>query len=463
METSNPRGRLRALIGVVGLAVLLAGCAGPQRMPPVVTDATPIPALEPGLPALLGIGLAEGRDEFSLSCDGPCVVTDADSGAELAVLAGGASLSLERRGSLVFWRSAADSGAAARIGLRPRDPAHLLTFDDRLWRGDFLVMPTPGGAGLTLVNNVDLESYLLGVVPWEIGRHGTDALAALEAQAVAARTYTVGHLGERADHGFDLFADVMDQVYKGATEEDPLCNQAVRSTRGLVLEADGELVQAYYSACCGGVSSRIEQVWPRPARSYLLNRPDGPGSGKPAFCAGYGKLLWEQSWSRDQLSAILQRTLPDYYREYGAGTRGRWVGAIFHPRHAGADPLRPGDLLNLEILRRTPSGRVADLALTTTAGTYHVRGDRTRWVLAPPAGSGTILRSAMFELKLDRSGEDLQQVTAMGRGYGHGIGMCQVGALARARAGQDFTAILAHYYPGAKLVRLRTEASRIRE
>lgn len=463
MEISNTRGRRWGLAGVVVMVALLAGCAGPKRLPPVVTGAATIPALEPGLPALLGIGLAEGRDGFSLDSDGPCVVSDADSGAELVALAGGAPLRLQRQGSLVSWSGAEDSGAAARVRIRPRDPAHLLGFADRRWRGDFLIMPTPGGAGLTLVNNVDLESYLQGVVPWEIGRHGTDAVAALEAQAVAARTYTVGHLGERADHGFDLFADVMDQVYKGATDEDPLCNQAVLSTRGLVLEADGELVQAYYSACCGGVSSRIEQVWPRPACSYLTNRPDGPGRGKPASCSGYEKFRWEQTWSGDQLSAILQRTLPDYYREYSTGARGRWAGAIFYPRQAGADPLRPGDLLNLEILRRTPSGRVADLAVTTTAGTYHVRGDRTRWVLAPPAGSGTILRSAMFELELDRSAGGLRRVTAMGRGYGHGIGMCQVGALARARAGQDFAEILAHYYPGAKLVRLRTEANRFQE
>ncbi len=451
-------GRRRWLAAALAcLALFGSGCGGPKRLPPVVASSVAVPGFKPSVPALLGIGLAEGRGNLVLTAGGPSLLTAPDERPPLLKrIPAGSRLTAERRGPVVFWRSGADSGAVASLRLAPQDPQDLVAFEDRQYRGDFLVLPTPGGGGLTLVNNVDLEAYLAGVVPWEIGRHGEDATAALEAQAVAARTYTVSHLRERADHGFDLFADVMDQVYKGAGDEDPLCNRAIRRTRGLVLEAEGELVEAYYSACCGGTTSRIDQVWPRPARTYLVDHPDAARPGAEPFCSRYKYFTWTYTWSRSRLTAVLQGTLPEYYRAYSAGARGRWAGPVFSPQGGDADPLRPGELLDLEVLARTPSGRVADLAVTTTAGTYHVRGDRVRWVLSRPGSDGGILRSALFDLQVDRDEHGISKVTARGHGYGHGIGMCQAGALVMARRGYDFAAILDHYYPGTALVRLQT-------
>ena len=443
--------------GLACLALGVCGCGGPKRLPPVITAAESVPGLKAAAPALLGIGLAEDRAAIVLVTGGPSVLTSAEDGSRLlAVNETGRKVVLERRGPRVFWRSGADSGSATRIRLEPLDPGDLPVFDGRSYRGDFLVVPSPGGNGLTLINNVDLEAYLRGVVPWEIGRHDKSATAALEAQAVAARTYTISHLQERADHGFDLFADVMDQVYKGSDGEDPLCNLAIRRTRGLVLESGSELVEAYYSACCGGTTSRIEKVWPRSARPYLVDHPDAPGPGDEPFCSQYKYYTWSQSWSPGQLTAILQRTLPEYHEAFATGARARWAGPIFSPQSRTANPLQPGELLDLEILDRTPSGRVATLAVTTTAGTYRVRGDRVRWVLARPGPGGGILRSAMFDLELERDGHGITSVTARGRGYGHGIGMCQAGALVMARRGYDFAAILSHYYPGSRLARLRS-------
>jgi stage II sporulation protein D len=85
------------------------------------------------------------------------------------------------------------------------------------------------------------------------------------------------------------------------------------------------------------------------------------------------------------------------------------------------------------------------------AGTYHVRGDRVRWVLTPASGNPNILRSALFELEVVRDDERLREVSVRGRGFGHGIGLCQTGALGMAAGGQSWRDILAHYYPGATL------------
>jgi stage II sporulation protein D len=332
------------------------------------------------------------------------------------------------------------------------DPDHLVAYGDALYHGRFTVRPTPGASGLTLVNDVELEAYLRGVVPWEIGRHGRDRLAALEAQAVAARTYTISHLGARADRGFDLFASVMDQVYRGAKDEDPLCNEAIARTAGLVLRHEGREIDAYYSACCGGVTSAIEEVWPRPASPYLVSHRDGPPRGA-AFCAESRWATWEETWSGARLQAILQETLPAYVDYMAQHGRAPWAGPTFTARSGGAVG-RPGALRNLEILRRTTSGRVAEMAVTTDAGTYHVRGDRVRWVLEPAGGDPAILRSAFFDLEVGRGeGGTPTRVVATGRGYGHGIGMCQTGALAMAERGYDVSEILGHYYPGATLVR----------
>ncbi len=447
-------GPVSLLAGSLSLAVV--GCAGPKRLPPVI-NTTDTAVISPAqIPALLGIGLSEGDSTVTLTSGGPSTLQDAQTHSLLfGMSSAGLEVVLTRAGNAVTWRVGAVEGRAESLRLRGTDPQDHPLWEGRQYRGDLLVFPTKEGAGLTLVNNVALEAYLQGVVPWEIGRHGQDAQAALAAQAVAARTYTISHLGERADHGFDLFAGIMDQVYKGATEEDERCNKAIRNTRGLVLnDRHGAMAETYYSACCGGVTSRIEEVWARPAKPYLVDHPDTEVPGAKPFCADFRLFTWTETWQVGELMAILQMTLPAYYDDYATGAHARWAGPIFSPRHPGSDPHQPGALRDIEILARTPSGRIETLAVTTVAGTYHVRGDRVRWVMAPPQGPGSILRSALFELDVVRKGGRLSAITAKGHGYGHGIGMCQAGALAMAKQGYDYADILVHYYPGTRLAAL---------
>jgi len=295
------------------------------------------------------------------------------------------------------------------------------------------------------------------VVPWEIGRHGKDKKAALAAQAVAARTYTISHLGSRRKRGFDVYASVMDQVYKGSRHEDALCNEAIEETAGLVLMNDEKLVDAYYSACCGGHSSRVDAVWPRKAESYLVDHLDSPGDGQKAFCADSKYFNWVENWKAGRLEEILQESLPAYLAYMTKGVRPAWAAPMFTSRGPGVDPMRPGKLMDLEIKDYTPSGRVAQLLISTEAGTYHIRGDRVRWVLAPASGKPTILRSAGFELEKVRRDGQLTEITIHGRGFGHGIGLCQTGALEMAAQGYSAAEILVHYYPGSILRRLETQ------
>lgn len=456
------RSRRIATPAVLALAVVLAlaGCGSPRKLPP--KDATDLPPLEqPLAPVILQVGLAENQETLDIVLAGPCHLTSGHDGEREATLEQpGLRLTCIRQGQRVVWSAGEASGKLLSLMIRPVDPDGRLTYGDQAYRGDFLVIVSPTGAGLTLINTIDLEAYLRGVVPWEIGRHPQEFQAALEAQAIAARTYTISHLQARRNHGFDVFASVMDQVYRGATGEDELCNAAIEATAGLVLRWQGEEIDAYYSACCGGMSSRIESVWPRGGQAYLTEHFDGPARADgdhdmdDAFCAESKYFTWRETWNASQLEAQLQETLPAYIDYMSRGSRARWAGALFSPRQGGVDPDLPGAVFDYEILGRTPSGRVAHLAVTTTAGTYHVRGDRVRWVLRPASGRPAILRSALFDIEIERDEQGLQRITAVGRGFGHGIGLCQTGALAMAE--RDYTAreILEHYYPGALLARV---------
>ncbi len=435
---------------------LLSGCA-PKRLAPLEPGVTPSSAEESfSVPTLLDVGLIEGQESLIVSINSTGVLLDSQSRKRLSKIgAQGGSVSFHRKGQQVQWSLQGKQGVAAGVVLQPMDPNSRVTHGDQDYRGDFLIFPSIEKSGLTLVNQVDLESYLCGVVPWEIGRHGEEELAAQAAQAVAARTYTISHLGSRRKFGFDVYASVMDQVYKGSRHEDVLCNQAILETAGMVLAHKGELVDAYYSACCGGTSSKIQEVWPRQGIGYLVDKDDVPHSGAAPFCSDYKYFNWSESWTATELQEILQTSLPAYVDYMTEMNRAIWARPIFTPGQSGADPHFPGAVHDLEILENTPSGRIAHLLITCEAGTYHIRGDRVRWVLAPEANKPGILRSARFELEKVRREGSLVQVSVRGRGYGHGIGLCQVGALEMSRKGYSASKILSHYYPGSILKPLK--------
>jgi stage II sporulation protein D len=129
------------------------------------------------------------------------------------------------------------------------------------YRGPFRIFASDA-QGLTLVNEVGLEDYLRSVLPNEIGTPPESDFAAVKAQAVAARSYTVAYLGRRAALGFDLYASVEDQVYAGVTRENAQSDRAVQATRGEVLLSEGQPIKALYSSACGGRTANVEDFRP---------------------------------------------------------------------------------------------------------------------------------------------------------------------------------------------------------
>ncbi|MFN2566964.1 MAG: SpoIID/LytB domain-containing protein [Gemmatimonadaceae bacterium] len=316
---------------------------------------------------------------------------------------------------------------ASPLVVRPAAWGGFVVHAGRRYRGDILVHAS--GAGLTVVNRLPIDEYLKGVVPMEMGTTRTmGEFAAVEAQAVAARSYAYARLGNDKDgRWYDLRPTVADQAYGGVNVETVVGTRAVESTAGLVLKYEGRLVNAPYHSTCGGTTAEAPEAWPTRGEPFLQRVSDRvPGTDR-FYCDVSPRFRWTREIAADQLNAALAR----YLREYAAvPSRG------------------PGTVRGVTVTTRTPSGRAGLVEIITAVGDrYMLRGNDARFILRVP--DGEILNSSLFTVEPSLGpGGGLAALTFRGAGYGHGVGMCQWGAIGRARAGQDFRTILSTYFPG---------------
>ena len=287
---------------------------------------------------------------------------------------------------------------------------------DKRYRGTIEYVSDVGG--LAVINRVDLEDYLRGVLPGEIGSRDPRDRAALQAQAVAARSYAAARMGERRGV-YDVTATVADQVYGGMNAERPETDEAVRATRGLVLTWGDRIITAPYHSHGGPMTAGAGEVfWRRGSEPYLRPVDDrAPGGG--CYCDASGARGWERRFTRLEIRQLLAQ----YGRDVGIAAA--------------------GDVRAVSILARGPSNRVITLAIQTAEGTTQVQGNDIRYVFRT---NGAILPSTNFSIEFDGN-----VLVVRGVGNGHGVGMSQWGAIGRARAGQDARSILAAYYPGTRL------------
>jgi stage II sporulation protein D len=301
-----------------------------------------------------------------------------------------------------------------------------LLHEGKRFRGDLVLVPSD--SGVAVVNHTRMDDYLKGVVPLEIGRTRTEAeRAAVEAQAVAARSYAFTRVGRGTSRPWDLRGSVLDQVYGGVDAETPVASRAVEATAGLVIRYGGRAVDAPYSASCGGSTAAGSEVWRAGDQPYLQRVSDRiPGTAERYWCDAAPRFRWTTTFDRTSLNAAVSR----YLRTY-----------------ASVPPGGPGTVRAVTVTSRTPSGRVGTLELRTDRGSYSLRGNEIRFVLR--SAGGEILNSTYFSHDAQTGADGVvQTLTLRGNGNGHGVGMCQWGAIGRARAGQDFRTILQAYYRG---------------
>lgn len=264
---------------------------------------------------------------------------------------------------------------------------------------------------LQVINKLDVEKYLYGVVPREMS--SSWPREALKAQAIAARTYAIYQILHKKYGGYDLKSTVESQVYGGASAETERTNKAIDDTRDLVMSYKHELVAAYFHSTCGGRTEDDKYLWKGDDLPYLKSKRD-------KYCKASPHYNWTSSIGRKELKRRLKEA-------------GYKVGKIYWLK-----------------TKKTKTKRVKYIKIKSTKGKIILTDREFRKIW----GEKLIL-SRMYKTKNHFSG-----ISIIGHGWGHGVGMCQWGARGMAESGKNYKQILHHYYGGTIFDRVKIKPYR---
>ena len=301
---------------------------------------------------------------------------------------------------------------------KPRFPNVSLNYADKRYKGFIECDLDTETASVRVFNLIDIELYLKGVLPGEIGERTEDEYEAAKAQAIAARTYAIWRLSTQNDDKH-IKNSIDDQLYLGADAELPSLNKAVEETEGMIMTYDGEPIAAYYHAVCGGSTAPIEKVWESDKIHYLSGAIDGD------YCQWAKTFFWSEEFKIDKL----QNNLSDYFSKKGKLPK-KGLGKI----------------ISIKFKKDESIGRMIELRIKTTTDEFKVTEDQIRWAIKKASSNNGILPSTRFNARVLESGGSIIGLELVGAGNGHGIGMCQCGAIGRARAGFSCEDILKTYY-----------------
>lgn len=267
------------------------------------------------------------------------------------------------------------------------------------------------------VKAIPLEDYVRGTVPVEMPLTKSDDIVTnqlAQLQAILSRTYALANRRRHADEGFDLCSTTHCQVYAPIDRQPPWVHgvvlAAVTQTKGLVITDGTGPINALFHADCGGRTSSATAVWGGAAPNYLSGVRD-------TFCVTAAYNDWEITLSRDHLRRILNT-----HSQTAVGNR----------------------LGQVTVTSRDSAGR-ASMVLVRGETSQTMRGERFRRIISEQLGARAF-RSTLFQVTASEQG-----FRFVGQGFGHGVGLCQTGAIIRTRNGSTVDEILAHYYPGTTL------------
>ncbi len=355
------------------------------------------------------------------------------------------------------------SDTAATLHIRPdesNDP-RIFSINGSRYRGA-LEFRRQDGSDMTVINLVDVESYLYGVVACEM--QSWAPIEALKCQAVVARNYTYSNLNKFSKWGFDLDTTVQTQIYKGFDAETPATNRAVDETRGIVLWYGDRLAQCFYFSSSGGRTEDVKNVWGSDF-PYLKSVEDPYESGTSAY------YTWTKTLTAREVQDCLKR-------------RGYDVGEVS----------------GIDIVKRSEAGRAVEIKVTGTRGSVTLMREACRTVfglysqwfdvssdtgvsVASQSRSAKTVLPGLWSVKSDGSlakiaavdnktavvagdgsivyiaSSESARFTFTGRGYGHAVGMSQEGAKGFANLGKKYDEILLHYFPGTYIDDIYRSAS----
>lgn len=288
------------------------------------------------------------------------------------------------------------------LTIEPARDASII-IDERPFRGEVTFIRTPDNH-ITVVNNINVEDYIKGVLFHEVSHHWP--MEALKAQAVAARSYALYSINP-ASKPYDVTNDIYSQVYGGRDSERYRTDLAVNYTRGQVLTYNNKIIPAYFHATCGGMTEDARELWNVPDIPPLRGVPCG-------FCVNSPHFNWKKNFRLKDIQDALN-------------LHGYKVGTI----------------QEMSIIDRDRSDRIGHLKITQKDGKeLIIKGKDFRDLMGP-----NVLMSNNYEIAMKGYYADF-----IGKGWGHGVGMCQWGALGMARQQFNYRQILAYYYPQSVLM-----------
>jgi len=304
------------------------------------------------------------------------------------------------------------------VKLRPAVKEEYLNFKKKTYRGELWFAAQ--NSKLLVINYLDLEDYLLGVVPLEIGLKDNHFYEALKCAAVTARTFAINRMLEKRAF-YDVTDGVKDQAYGGMDVETGIDSKSVIETLGLIITYGGKPALVFYSANCGGYTEDIANVFGPVNVPYLKGVQDGD----PPYCERSPSFKWSESYAPFDIVRYLAEA--------------KLIKSINFA------------LEGMEIVERYASGRAKGLKVNLIGEKpLIIPGNKIRDVIKSKKDN-SILRSSNFEIELIKKDGILTRVNLTGRGNGHGVGMCQWGALNLSRRDVPFQEILAHYFPETQL------------
>lgn len=292
----------------------------------------------------------------------------------------------------------------------------IIQINDKKYRGAINIFEK--NSQIKIVNRLTLEDYVKGVMTKEMPvGNGNENYEALKAFSICVRTYALNKLNEKKDF-FDIYPDTKDQVYGGVDGETDFTNKIVDDTEGEVLTYNDKPATVFYHSTCGGFTEDVENVFCQTPFPYLVRVEDG----NEHFCKISPRYEWNESYSEEIFIVRLFQS--------------KLVDKSFYT------------IKNIEAISRFESGRVNELKIILLDKDDNEKevslfGNSMRSIIRT-SDNKSILKSNYFEIRFDES----KNVIIEGKGSGHGVGMCQWGAIGQCKKGIKYLEILNHYYPG---------------